>query len=210
MRPQPNAGARGRLPRQGQALLARWCGRRICALPPAEEEITEYDVYLRVRTDMQDEPLFENKRIEKMDLKEAKEAFDWSSVDTSFLVEAIGKSTGSIGQWVSEAVEQLQKDYAEIQFVFNRYLPPGEKCLPLEACKKFCEEVEVARATFSLERVVGVWTDLAKRRGSVGLPAFMEGLMVLAFSRSNPTYTFGTEARALAIVPLPQLSLIHI
>ena len=74
---------------------------------------------MRVKTNQSDEPLYEDQRIAKMDTEDAKSALDWSAIDTAYIEEAIGK-THSGGTWVEEAISQLQANFAELQFVFNR------------------------------------------------------------------------------------------
>ena len=72
----------------------------------------------------------------------------------------------------------------------------------MEALEQMSRECELPRATFTLDQIMALWKELQARRGSIGLAVFLEGVMLLAFCRTNPTYQFKTEARALAIVPL--------
>ena len=99
--------------------------------------------------------------------------------------------------WQEAALLDLQGNYAQAEFVFKKY---GGTAAGLE---KIAIEGQMARAGFGIDKIKAAWKDVESRRGSITLPTFMEGLMIIAFRGMNSMYDIGTTPPpSMAITPL--------
>ena len=163
-----------------------------------EEEITEYDVLMRVKiTPLTDEPMMEMKRIEKMDIEQAKREMEVPQTD--YVARMIGQAHKS-SSYMEDGMLELRANWAEIKFVFGKYTKAASMSgwfsgasLTEAQLVTIMKEGQMAKPQYNAEKVMAIWQDLIKRRGKVGLPEFMEGLMLVAFARSNPQYELGTK-----------------